>query len=196
MEFANAYIAAGGSRKAVKQRIYDSTNFGDVAPVQKDLLFVARNWSYPSFDLWEEESSDHFYTRMVQRRALVMGTEFAKKFGDTSTASTLSNAADELTATLDQFWDPNRQILVYEYGPILKDKSSYLDTAVILGVQHGYANDGVYSYTNDKVQATALRIATSFIDEYPLAKTTKDGAGRILGIPVGKIICWNGSDIC
>ena len=185
MEFANDYIAKGGSVKTVKQKIYDSSSFPN-APVQRDLLFVASNWSYPSFDLWEEEQSDHFYTRMVQRRALVAGSSFATKMGDADTASTLSAAADALTATLSQFWDPNRHVLLYEYGPVLQNKSSYLDTAVILGVIHGYAIDGVYGYTNDKVLSTALRISTSFINVYPIANKTTDAAGRILSMPVGR----------
>ena len=183
MEFANDYLANGGSIDTVKQKIYDSSTFPASAPVQKDLLFVASNWSYPSFDLWEEEQSDHFYTRMVQRRALVMGSSFATKMGDSYTSSTLSAAADALTATLSQFWDPNRQILLYEYGPVLHNKSSYLDTAVILGVIHGYAGDNVYGYTNDEILSTALRISTSFIDVFPIASTHTDSTGKILGIP-------------
>ena len=186
MEFANDYLADGGSLQTVKQKIYDSATFPASAPVMKDLLFVAKNWSSPSFDLWEEESSDHFYTRMVQRRALVMGANFATKMGDSATSATLSSAATALTATLSQFWDPNREILLYEYGPVLHDKSSYLDIAVILGVIHGYAGDGVYGYTNDEVMSSALRISTSFIDIYPIANVTKDSAGLTLGIPVGR----------
>lgn len=187
MNFANTLLDNDeATMSVVQRRIWNSNKYPQTAPVKKDLLFVASNWSYPSFDLWEEESSDHFYTRMVQRRALVMGTDFAKKVGDSATASTLSVAADALTATLSEFWDPNRKILVYEYGPILRDKSSYLDTAVILGVIHGYANDGVYGYTNDQVQSTALRIATSFIPIYPIAKRHKDSTGLTLGIPVGR----------
>ncbi|TKA68494.1 hypothetical protein B0A55_08791 [Friedmanniomyces simplex] len=186
MEFANSYLANGGSIDTVKQKIYDSTTFPASAPVQKDLLFVASNWSSPSFDLWEEEESDHFYTRMVQRRALVMGATFATKMGDTGTSATLSAAATALSATLGQFWDPNREILLYEYGPVLNGKSSYLDIAVVLGVIHGYAGDGVYSYTNDEVLSSALRISTSFIDVYPIANTTTDSSGLTLGIPIGR----------
>ncbi|KAK0969984.1 hypothetical protein LTS01_015969 [Friedmanniomyces endolithicus] len=186
MEFATSYLANGGSIDTVKQKIYDSATFPASAPVMKDLLFVASNWSSPSFDLWEEEESDHFYTRMVQRRALVLGTAFATKMGDSATSATLSAAATALSATLGQFWDPNREILLYEYGPVLNGKSSYLDTAVVLGVIHGYAGDGVYGYTNDEVLSTVLRLATSFIDVYAIANTTTDSAGLTLGIPIGR----------
>ncbi len=205
MEFANTLLVEGVDESVIKSHIYDSSNYPDTAPVMKDLLFVASNWSWPSFDcayaptqfrrsanpcnitlVWEEEQSDQFYTRMVQRRALVMGVDFANKLGDSSTASTLSAAEKALTATLSQFWDPNREILLYEYGPVLNGKSSYLDTAVVLAIIHGYAGDGVYSYTNPKVQSTAVRIATSFLSVYPIAKTTENSNGQTLGIPIGR----------
>ncbi|KAK6428167.1 hypothetical protein LTR95_015689 [Oleoguttula sp. CCFEE 5521] len=186
IEFANAYLANGGSLATVKSKIYDSTAHPEAAPVQKDLLFVASNWTSSSFDLWEEESSDHFYTRMVQRRALLQGAAFATKMGDSATSTTLNSAATALTATLSQFWDPNRQILLYEYGPVLRDKSSYLDIAVVLGVIHGYNNDGVYGYTNDQVLSSALRISTSFISVYPIATTHKDASGHTLAPPIGR----------
>lgn len=185
MDFANDYMKKGGSLSSVRDRIWNSTANPLKAPVLKDLLFVARNWSSPSFDLWEEEESTHFYTRLVQRRALVMGAKFATMLGDSATSNTLSSAATQLTATLDQFWSPNRKLILYEYGPVLAGKNSFVDIAVILGVIHGYAGDGVYSYTNDRVLASALKISTSFLDVYPIAKTVQDSKGLSLGIPIG-----------
>ncbi|THW21717.1 glucoamylase precursor [Aureobasidium pullulans] len=186
IEFAYDYMKKGGSLSSVRQRIWDSNANPKVAPVLKDLLFVASNWSSPSFDLWEEEESAHFYTRLVQRRALVMGARFATLLGDATTSSKLSSAATQLTATLDQFWSPNRKLILYEYGPVLAGKNSFIDIAVILGVIHGYAGDGVYSYTNDRVLASALKISTSFLDVYGIAKTTKDSKGLPIGIPIGR----------
>lgn len=185
----------------ILNQVYNSTANPSMAPVQKDLLFVASNWSSPSFDLWEEEESDHFYTRMVQHRALVMGTTFAKNMGDSATAATLSAAATALASTLNQFWfaypilrvrlrtnksrDNTRKLILYEYGPVLRGKYSYKDAAVILGVLHGYAGDSYYSYTDPKVLSSALEIATSFLI-YPISNTTHDSQGRILGIPIGR----------
>ncbi|GAB7358770.1 hypothetical protein MBLNU230_g3996t1 [Neophaeotheca triangularis] len=186
MEFANAYLADGGSADTVRERVYDSTSYPGSAPVKKDLLFVANNWRTSSFDIWEEVQGDHFYNRMVQRRAMVTGADFATQMGDSETAATLSAEADAITATLDQFWDPNRKIILYEYGPVLREKSSYLDIAVVLAVIHGYAGDGVYSYTNDRIMSSALRISTSFLDVYPIAGTTQNEAGATIGIPVGR----------
>ncbi|KZF26424.1 glycoside hydrolase family 15 protein [Xylona heveae TC161] len=187
MEFSYAYLASGGSKQTVREKLYDSNNYPKVAPMIRDLQFVATNWSSPSFDLWEEEPSDHFYTRMVQRRALVMGSQFASFMGDSALSKTLSDAAAALSATLSQFWDPLRQLILYEYGPVMRGKSSYKDIAVVLGVLHGYAGDGVYSYTNDQVLVSAYQIATSFLDVFPIATSaTKDANGNPLGIAVGR----------
>lgn len=171
----------------MKQKIYNSADYPDAAPVQKDLLFVASNWTSSSFDLWEEESSLHFYTLMVQRKALIMGSSFAKDMGDSETASTLSAAAEDLTETLSDFWSGARNIILYAYGPVLLGKSSYKDISVILAVLHGYNGDEVYSYTNDQVLATAYAIAVSFLPIYGVAKTTSSADGQVLGIPVGYV---------
>ncbi|CZT20839.1 related to Glucoamylase [Ramularia collo-cygni] len=187
IEFAQSYMAAGGNITTVKQQLYDSINFPDSAPIQKDLLFVASNWTSSSFDLWEEVNTDNFYTRMVQRKALILGAKFASDMDDTGTATTLSVAADAISATMEIFWNEGRKILLYEYGPVLLSKSSYLDAAVPLGIIHGYADDGVFSYTNDQVQSTIVRFVTSFITEYAIANNTQqDSAGLTLGIPVGR----------
>lgn len=184
MAFSQSYLAAGGNLSTVKSQIYDSST-NSAAPVQKDLLFIAKNWTSPSFDIWEEEESDHFYDKLVQRKALVQGAAFAKQMGDSATAATLSAQIAPITSALGQFWDPNRELILYEYGPILHNKSSYKDSAVILGVIHGYNNDGVFAFSNDEVLASVLSIATCFLPIYPIAKTTHDSTGGILGIPIG-----------
>jgi glucoamylase len=187
INFANAYLANNGSIDTVRKQLYDSNTYPTLAPVQRDLLYVAANWSLQSFDLWEEESSIHFFNALLSHRALVLGSEFAAKLNDSNTSSTLSTAADAVTAGLSKFWDPNRQLILYEYGPVLKNKTSFKDIAVILGVLHGYAGDGVYSYTNDQVLVSSFQIATSFLSVYPISKITIDSAGGILGIPVGYV---------
>jgi len=122
----------------------------------------------------------------VYHKALVMGATFATAMGDSTTSSTLSSAASAVAATLTQFWDPNRNLILYEYGPVLHNKSSFIDIAVILGILHGYAEDGLYSYTDDKVLATAFSIASAFVQLYPIAGVTTNGNGETLGIPIGR----------
>ena len=51
--FAEAYLEAGGDVQTVREKIYDSTSFPHAAPLKRDLLFTARNWSSPTVDIWE-----------------------------------------------------------------------------------------------------------------------------------------------
>ncbi len=187
LKFASAYLSEGGSLDIVKQKIWDSNTYPHAAPVMRDLIYVAQNWASSSFDIWEEEEGDHFYDRLVQRRALMMGSAFASKLGDSALSSQLASAADAITSTLSQFWDPARNLILYEYGPVLRSKSSYKDAAVILGVLHGYNDDNVFGPTSDMVLASAYEIATSFQPIYPIANITVDPSNQLpLGIPVGR----------
>ncbi|KAK6341442.1 glycoside hydrolase 15 protein [Orbilia brochopaga] len=178
IRFAQAYLANGGSNSIVLINLWPA--------ISRDLDYVVENWPLDSFDLWEEVNSQHFYNRMLHRRALLDGAAFAKKLGYNSAATRYtSTAAAVYTATLD-FWHPQRGLVLYEYGPVLRGKSSFKDISVVLGVLHGYHDDGVYGYTSDEVLASAYQIATSFLDVYPIAKIQKDASGRPLGIPIGR----------
>lgn len=185
IDFAEAYLAKNGSVDTVRKEIYDSTMYPTSAPVKRDLLYVAANWSLESFDLWEEVSSYHFFNSLVSHKALVIGSAFAAKLNDSDTASTLSVAADAVVAGMSRFWDDNRQLILYEYGPVLRNKTSFKDIAVVLGILHGYADDDVFSYTNDQVLVTAYQVAMSFLGVYPIAEVTVDSSGGVLGIPIG-----------
>lgn len=186
IEFATQFLAAGGNVSVVQQYIYDSTTFPSTASVQRDLLYTAANWASTSYDLWEEVTSSQFFTRMVQRRALVLGSALATRMGDSATALTLASAVTAINPSFAQFWSASRSSLLYEYGQVLGGKTSYLDTSVILAILHGYADDGFYGPTNEQVLSSALRIATSFISVYPVNNITTDSAGRPLGIAIGR----------
>lgn len=186
INFANAYVRGGGSKDEVLAKIYDSTNYPSAAPVKKDLLYVAANWHQPSFDLWEEVQGDHFYTHMVQYRALTLGSTFASSLGDTETADTLSSAASAIAAWLPKFWDARRNLIVYDYNRTTNSKYSYKDIAVILGVNHGYAGGDLFSYTNDQILATAVQIATAFLPVYGISSTQRNADGATLAPPIGR----------
>lgn len=188
MEFATTYLANGGSKAKVGDLIYNTTSYPTTghSPVLYDLLYVASNWQEPTYDLWEEILGSQFYTQMVQRRALVQGAKFATQMNDQDTASTLSTQVDAISSSIENFWDPNREILLYGYPEEPNEKTSFLDTAVLLGIVHGYAGDNFYGYTHDQVLSTAVRVSTSFIDVYPIANKTKSHQGEPLSPPVGR----------
>jgi glucoamylase len=186
VEFANIYLAKGGSLNTVKEYIWDSEDFEKQASVLKDLLFVAANWTTQSVDLWEEESADHFFNRLISYRSLSIGAQFAANLNDTETSSTLYVAAQAIKGSLPGFWNDEKQLIVYEVGPVLLNKTSYKDIAVILGVLHGYNNEGNFGYVDDRVLATAHQIAIGFLPIYPIANVKTDLTGAVLGIPIGR----------
>lgn len=185
MDFANAYIASGGSIDVVKSTLYD-TDTNSAAPIKLDLMYVLQNWNDTSFDLWEEGRSTFFYTQLVQRKAILQGAAFATLMDDSDTSDMLSAAASSITSALSGYWDPARQFIAYEIGPVFNNKVSSIDTAVLLGIIHGYNDDELFSFTNDQVLSSTLFIVTSFLPVFEIAGVTTDQDGNVLGIPVGR----------
>jgi hypothetical protein len=111
MLFANHYLATGGDMSYVASMLYNSSNSHSgileldgrslIAQVIKaDLDFVAGNWRNQfGCDLWEEVRGTHFYTRLVQYRALVDGAAFAAGLGDSNGASIYSQQASEMVVS-------------------------------------------------------------------------------------------------
>ncbi|KAK6532540.1 glycoside hydrolase 15 protein, variant 2 [Arthrobotrys megalospora] len=178
IRFAEAYLKNGGSHSVVTSQIWPA--------IARDIAYVADAWKTGSFDLWEEVNSQHFYNRIIHRRALVLGSQFAKKLGYNDDAARYSAVATQVLESAKGFWDSQRNLVLYSYGPVMRDKSSYKDISVVLSVLHGYNDDGVFSATNDQILASAYHIATSFLDIYPIAKIRKDGSGNPLGMPIGR----------
>ncbi|KAJ6263083.1 Glucoamylase [Drechslerella dactyloides] len=178
IRFAQAYLANGGSNSIVLINIWPA--------ISRDLDYVAQNWASPSFDLWEEVSSHHFYNRMLHRRALRDGAAFATKLGYGSAATRYTAVAGAVYSSTVDFWDSQHGLVVYAYGPVQRGKSSFKDISVVLGVLHGYNGEEAFGYASDAVLASAYQVATSFLPVYPIAKVQKDASGKPLGMPVGR----------
>ncbi|KAI8838686.1 Six-hairpin glycosidase-like protein [Chytridium lagenaria] len=166
-----AYLANGGSLSRVIS-LYNSTSLGVIKP---DLDYTSLNSSVVSgCDLWEENTGLHFFTQMVDRRALKEGAEFALFLGDTAFAKVCSDAAAALDTQVLKYWNAQLKTLTTTV-----DSTKYLDAAIVLGVIHGYNGDGVYSPADDKVLNTVYQLSLGFIAEYPLNyKNRTDAAGR------------------
>lgn len=162
IRFARVLLTEGRA-DFVRSDLYDG-RLPSLSLIKKDLEYVAAHWREPSFDLWEEVRGDHFYTRMVQRKALLEGSKLARDLGDPWAADWYAAQAKELQAALAQHWNPQKGIIV----PTLNRsggadyKTSDLDSAVILAVLHGYADDGFFGFSDPRVLATLEKQATAF----------------------------------
>lgn len=79
IRFAHILLRTG--READARKLYDG-HFPSTSPIRVDLDFISHAWELPCFDLWEETIGQHFYTRLVQHRALLEGAKLARRLHD------------------------------------------------------------------------------------------------------------------
>lgn len=171
-----------GQYDFVRTRLYNANSVSS-SVIKRDLEFVSHRWRDSSFDLWEEVKGDHFYTRMVQRRALKEGADLASSMGDMGAAQWYANQAFEIERDLQSFWDQNRGYFITTKNRTagIDYKNSQLDTAFVLGLLHGSLHDGFMSFKDSRVQATMDRIADSFYRIYSVNRNTS-----VPGIAIGR----------
>ena len=175
-------------QQLVKAKLYDGvipTN----SLIKRDLEYVSHNWQSTCYDPWEEVSGHHFYTRMVQRRALLEGARLATRLKDGGAADWYNAQAAALEKELGRHWDGRKGVLVptLDRDGGLDYKQSGLDTAVLLAVLHAQApGDGFFAPTDDKVLATAARLVSAFAKSYDINTVQKDGEGAALGVALGR----------
>jgi glucoamylase len=172
-----------GQTDYVRKVLYDST-LPTNSLIKADLEYVAYHWKDTSFDLWEEVRADHFYTRMVQRRALIQGAQLAHILGDSGAATFYSQQAALISQDLGRFWRADLQSFVpsLNWQEGVNYKNSGIDIAVLLGVLHGDAGDGFLPASHPSVLSTAQRLVNAFDQLYPI---NRDGNGA-LGTAIGR----------
>lgn len=148
--------------------------------IRRDIDFVKNIWRQSNCDLWEEVYGDHFYTRMVQRRALIEAAKDAAWLGED--AGALKAEADLIGADLQKFWDGGRNYFVSTLNRTggIDYKNSNLDASVILAALHGHTDDGFIKYTDPRMLATAEKLIQTFHALYPINQA-KDTVGTAIG---------------
>lgn len=181
IHFANLLLKEGNI-SLVKSMLYDS-RYPSSSPVKLDLEYISHHWKEPCYDLWEEVKGTHFYTLMVERRAMLEGATLADKLGDKGAATWYRSQGREIEIELSNFWDEKQQHFNATINQIdgLEGKTSNLDTAVILGLLHGDMNDGFLSWDNPKVLATLSHLVDTFQQLYPINQNT-----NIPGTAIGR----------
>jgi glucoamylase len=190
IRLANILLDGGDPQTAalVKSTFYDAvlpTN----SLIKRDLEYVSHNWQRTCFDLWEEVSGEHFYTRMAQRKALVAGAKLARRLNDPGAADWYEMQAASLAADLLRFWDPGKGYIVVTLNRDggRDDRKQGLDAAVILGVLHSTPEPGQrFTATDDAVLATAANLTTTFGARYKINQVKADPDGRPLGVAIGR----------
>lgn len=176
-EYANILLNRGGDTSYVTNNLYKAALPYDTA-IKADLEYVSHNWQQNNFDLWEEVNSRHFFTLMVQRRALLAGAELADRLSDSGAATWYRQQAAAIAAVLPQFWNSSKNILVATLG----SSRQGLDCGTLLGSIHGNGKRGwgMYAPESDDVLATLDALVNVF---KPLYAINSNGAP---GVAIGR----------
>jgi glucoamylase len=150
--------------------------------IKKDLEYVAHHWRESNFDLWEEVQGFHFFTLMVQRKALLLGAALATTLHDPGAAFFYRSEALKMTAEIEKFWNPGSGYIIatrYPSGANAR-RESRLDSAVILGSILGDAGDGFMAPYDDRILATLQKLSDAFKSLYHINRNTE------LGVALGR----------
>jgi glucoamylase len=136
--------------------------------IKADLEYVAHFWNASSFDLWEEVDGLHFFTAMVQLKALREGTKIAQAYGDDGAADWYNEQAIYLENFVRKFWNKNKGHLV----ETLWSRRTGLDCAILLGSLHAYstedADDSVFPPYSDEILVSLLALVQDQRDRFPI----------------------------
>ncbi|SPO29368.1 related to Glucoamylase precursor [Ustilago trichophora] len=155
--------------------------------IKTDLEWVSHHWQDSSFDLWEEVQGTHFFTLMVQYRALIDGAKFATSMNDPGAATYYNQQAAAIKSKLQTFWDSTNGYIQAYQGV---SGRSGLDCSVMLGALKGWDTTNnsaavdatVFGPASDKVLATHQKYVDSFRSLYAInnnaAAPNAVGTGR------------------
>ncbi|MDB5037587.1 MAG: hypothetical protein JWQ35_1115 [Bacteriovoracaceae bacterium] len=175
-------LIQNGQEMYVRENLYDGLVPSNTV-IKADLQYVGTYWRAKTNDLWEEVNGDQFYTRMVQRKALIEGARFADEMRDGEAAKWYRGQAQAITAEIGRHWNPANGRIYATINQVggLRTKTSGLDTAVILAVLHGDDGDGFFGPTDERVLSTAYQLKREFIKNYAINHDEK-----IPGIAIGR----------
>lgn len=139
-------------------------------PIKRDLEFIAHHWNEKDFDLWEEVRGQHFFTRMAQRAALIQGSLLANKLNDPFAAQYYIQQSQLIEKVLNEHLDPEKLIVRPTLYPIgdTKNKTSHLDSAVILASLYFSQGDGIFDPSHPYIQRSAQKLEEAFNKLYSI----------------------------
>ena len=172
----------------VRDKLYDA-KLPTHSVIKTDLEYISHNWRKTCFDCWEEVRGHHFFTRMLQRKALVEGAVLARALGDSQAARWYLEQAKSLGCELRLHWDPQNHFIVATRNrqDEATGRRSGLDSSVVIATLGGYSDDDfhvnvVYPVDHEQVLATVTALEKVFESIYPI----NDPSRRIPGIAMGR----------
>jgi glucoamylase len=183
MNFYNVYTSKGKSDPKVLDLLYNKDLWGK-SVIKTHLEHTAHHWTEPCVDLWEETRGDHFWTQIMQRKALIMGSSFSRTMNDNAAADYYQQQISGIEQAIVKHWDDNQRRILenVDHGTqnTVEKKQSGLDVGTVLAALRGDLNDGFFGPEDDRVQSTMFQIMMAMNEVYDINKNA-DGLGVATG---------------
>jgi glucoamylase len=171
--------------------------------IRADLDYIGEHWTDTSYEPWEEVMGHHFYTRLVQQKALLDGAWLAGQLGDEADANKYRHSAEQLTPLIKSHWIAAGQTTpsgtvstgqiwdTFDYVKGVNYKSSGLDVVEVLAALHAHneldnlydKGDRFFSPSDDLILKTAFELSLAFNNLFPLAHNDSSSGP---GVPIGR----------
>lgn len=163
--------------------------------VRFDLDFTLRHWREPSFDIWEEERGQHYYTLRVAAAALAAGADWIGQLGEAELALGYRAEAQAIHRALDDFWLPDAGYYRSRVLSSGKPSGKELDIAVILAAIHSAsaADAGRHSVHDPRMQSTLARLESLFDSAYLINRGRSSECGPAMGRYAGDVYYSGGA---
>ncbi|ORX68760.1 hypothetical protein DL89DRAFT_318695 [Linderina pennispora] len=160
--------------------------------IKGDLEYIASSWNADNngCGIWEEIRGNHFYTCMIQRRAMIEGAQFAAQMGDTGTASMYESQAVPITGNMTSFWNNDKNLIlptINSNGGV--NKPANIDSQVLLAALHASLGDGFYIVDSDQMLASVVAKTNAFKPLYPIntdTEATASSATMPIAVALGR----------
>jgi glucoamylase len=153
-----------------------------------DLAFVLAHWREPAFDMWEEDSGQHYHTLCVSAAALEAGAAWLERnledaAADLRDAQAWRIAAQQIRMLLANFWRADPGFYVSRAAPDGASSPKDLDISVIFAAIHAWeshsrADKRAHTVADVRMHATLERLVALFGECYAI---NRGRAGPAMG---------------
>jgi glucoamylase len=163
------------------------------ALLDEDLVFTQMYWREPSYDIWEEEHGQHYYTLRVSAQALSDGAEWAQSIGAPESAHAWKNESAAIRRVLDGLWMEEAGHYRSRVLTSGARSTKELDIALVLSAIHAPSTDPVHSVRDPRMHATLERLEALFEVAYPINRNRPPGRGPAMGRYAGDMYYSGGA---
>jgi glucoamylase len=147
------------SKNYILKKLYDCKYPISHTIIKRDLEYICSVYTNPCFDLWEEIFGDHFYTLMVQQKALELGILLSNELGDFGAAQHYLEISEKIKEKIKLFYKNGK---IYSSINITNREYNERDNdmAILLAFLH------TKTKFNDELNNTMKDMIIMFENEY------------------------------